>query len=38
MSYICRCISCGCSIYMEDDFDEEDNRQCEECRHAGEIE
>lgn len=31
-SYIAKCLKCGCSIYMEDDFNEGDVRICEECR------
>lgn len=32
MSYIAKCICCDCPIFMEDDFDENDDRTCEECR------
>lgn len=32
MSYVCRCEKCGCKIYMEDEFDLDDDRRCEECR------
>lgn len=32
VSYIAKCLCCGCPIYMQDDFDEADERICEECR------
>lgn len=37
MSYICNCESCGCKIWMEDDFHPQDDRRCEECRNDGLI-
>lgn len=33
MSYRCKCIWCGHWIFMQDDFDDLDDRRCEECRN-----
>lgn len=32
MSYKARCLNCEVPVWMEDDFDESDDRRCEECR------
>lgn len=32
MSYICKCEICQCPIQIEDDYNDSDERICEECR------
>lgn len=36
MSYKAKCETCLCEIHMEDDYNEGDDRRCEECRVIGE--
>ena len=35
--YKCRCESCDCPIHIEDEFDINDDRRCEECRMESET-
>lgn len=32
MGYRCKCEICYCDIWIEDDYDDYDDRRCEECR------
>ena len=35
MIYQCACEWCGCPIWMEDEYDKNDDRRCEECIVTG---